>query len=427
MARKNQEITSPHPLVAIELGSHSVRAMAAEMNADGYLRVLGVESSNRYPNLVERGMVNNTSNASYVIGELLKLLANRVHYDALSKVFVPLGGCSMQIVAVMSKRNQVIPQEVQSFLLDEMEQECRQKIEVRNPQVSVLGLVLSYYKLDGQIFTSKPTQKGALIEAYYIAFVGRKDLLKKVEDSCIRIPKHIESTCVRPEALLTALASPKDLKEGCAILDMGAQTTTLSVFKGSQYLYTKVVAKGGYDISRAIEQLGVALPYAERLKCQYGWASPELVPADSCYRLPNATNTDSVVIRASELATLIAAQLDQTVDALMADLNQYAHHIPVLYITGGASMLNGMEAYLQTKTSIPVLYGSHAPWLSLDTPDEICAPNYASLVGTLLQGQQYRNENPDVKEEDDILMRLKKLKKKAEEKTLEIFTEFENN
>ena len=39
----------------------------------------------------------------------------------------------------------------------------------------------------------------------------------------------------------------------------------------------------------------------------------------------------------------------------------------------------GMEAYLQTKTSIPVLYGSHAPWLSLDTPDEICAPNYASL------------------------------------------------
>mgnify|MGYP003457885745 FL=1 len=42
MARKNNGNTLPHPLVAIELGGHSVRAMAAEMTEDGFLRVLGV-------------------------------------------------------------------------------------------------------------------------------------------------------------------------------------------------------------------------------------------------------------------------------------------------------------------------------------------------------------------------------------------------
>lgn len=429
MARKNNINTLPHPLVAIELGGHSVRAMAAEMTEEGFLRVLGVESSSRYPNLVERGMVNNTSNASYVIGEILKLLANRIRYEALSKVFVPLGGRSMQIVAVTSKRSQVYPKEVQQYLLDEMEQECRQKIEGHNPQAAVLGLVLSYYKLDGQVLYEKPKagQRAAQVEAYYIAFVGKKELLKKVEDSFIRTPKHIEQTCVRADALLTALAAPEDLENGCAILDMGAQTTTLSVFKGNQYVYTKVVAQGGYDISRDIEQLGTTLPYAERLKCQFGYASPEQVTADNAYRVPGSNPAESVVIRAKELAAVIAARLDQMLDGLMSDLEVFADQIGVLYITGGASMLNGLEAYVQSKTRVQVMYGSHAPWLSMDTPDEMCAPCYASLVGTLLQGEQYRREHPDEQVEDDIIKRLKKLRKKVEEETLSIFTELENN
>ena len=107
MARKNQGTILSHPLVAIELGGHSVRAMAAEMTEEGLVRVLGVESSNRHsPNLVERGVVNSTSNASYVIGEVLKLLANRIRVEALTQVFVALGGRSMQMVTVGSKRHQ---------------------------------------------------------------------------------------------------------------------------------------------------------------------------------------------------------------------------------------------------------------------------------------------------------------------------------
>ena len=43
MARKNQGTILSHPLVAIELGGHSVRAMAAEMTEEGLVRVLGVE------------------------------------------------------------------------------------------------------------------------------------------------------------------------------------------------------------------------------------------------------------------------------------------------------------------------------------------------------------------------------------------------
>ena len=48
MARKKSEATEPHPLVAIDMGGHSVRAMAAERTEEGLFRILGVESSNRF-------------------------------------------------------------------------------------------------------------------------------------------------------------------------------------------------------------------------------------------------------------------------------------------------------------------------------------------------------------------------------------------
>ena len=69
---KKQKILQSVPLVAIDLGSHSVRAMAAEMTGQNTLRVLGVEYSNKFE-CVERGMVTILS----VIKSVEKKLLNR--------------------------------------------------------------------------------------------------------------------------------------------------------------------------------------------------------------------------------------------------------------------------------------------------------------------------------------------------------------
>ena len=115
MAKKHKILQSV-PLVAIDLGSDGVRAMAAEMTDEG-LRVLGVESSNKFP-CVERGVVTNPTNAGYIINETLKLLANRIRVDALPSAFICVGGRTMQIVSVSSKRDQIRKREVLQELLD---------------------------------------------------------------------------------------------------------------------------------------------------------------------------------------------------------------------------------------------------------------------------------------------------------------------
>lgn len=401
MARRQTKIADSLPLVAIDLGSDSVRAMAARCIAPDLFQILGVEERpQKMGNLcVEQGIITQSSNAGYVIAEVLKLLANRVGEKDLPTAFVSLGGHSMQIVAVHSRRDQVRKKEISQALLDEMERECKEKIELRNPEVAVLGLVPSFFKLDGKEQDEIPTpeQRAALVEANYIAFYGRKVIDTQLQKAFSQAGRSIEHAFVRPEALLSAFATCDGnhiLEEGCAVLDMGAQTTTLTVYKSGQYLLNKVVPKGGYHISRMLEQQGMSFKTAEVLKKKFGCASPDLVTKNVRLRVPASPEIGGdIIISAVELAEAIELKLQELLAPLFDELKKVEGRIKLLYITGGGSMMAGMESYIQSRTSLRVQYGAHNLLLHRDTEDKYLSPQYTSLVGTILLGQDFRTSH----------------------------------
>ena len=399
MARRQTQIADTLPLVAVDLGSDSVRAMAARRIAPDLFQILGVEEHpQKLGNVcVEQGIITQSSNAGYVIAEVLKLLANRIGVDELPTAFVSVGGQSMQIVAVHSKRDQARRKEISQALLDEMEQECKQKIELRNPEVAVLGLVPSFFRLDGVEQDDVPSheQRAALIEAHYIAFYGRKALDNQLQKSFNQAGRSIEHAFVRPETLLSAFATCDGnhiLSGGCAVLDFGAQTTSLTVYKGGQYLLNKVVPKGGYHITRMLEQQGINYATAEVLKKKYGFASPDLVPKDARLRIPAAPEVGGdLIFSLTELASAIELKLHEILAPLLEELRKVEARVSTLYITGGGSMLQGMAEYVQSQTSMRVQYGAHNLLLHRDTEEKYLAPAYTSLVGTILLGQDYRD------------------------------------
>ena len=387
MARRQTQTADSLPLVAIDLGSDSVRAMAE--------RVLKAGSG-----CVEQGIITQSSNAGYVIAEVLKLLANRIGEPELPTAFVSVGGQSMQIVAVHSKRDQARKKEISQALLDEMEQECKEKIERRNPDVAVLGLVPSFFKLDGveQDDLPSPEQRAALVEAHYIAFYGRKAIDTQLQKSFSQAARSIEHAFVRPECLLSAFATcdgNQVLRDGCAVIDLGAQTTSLTVYKGGQYLINRVIPKGGYHITRMLEQQGMNFNTAEVLKKKYGYASPDLVEKDARLRIPASEEVGGgdMIITLRELAGAIELKLQEIFTPLMEELHKVESRIATVYITGGGSMLNGIADFIQSQTAVPVQYGAHNLLLHRNTDDRYLSPEYTSLVGTILLGQDYRDSH----------------------------------
>ena len=405
-------------LVAVDMGSQSFRAMAAEMTPSGALRVLGVEESSQKC-CVHRGVVENTSDAGYMLTSVIKLLGNRIRKQIGNAAFVCAGGQSMKVVSVSSSRDLGCKREITSELLAKMEWECKEKIEKKNPDVAVLDLIPSHYQLDDQKQTHEPTsdQRAVFFTAHYNAFWGKKELADKVEKTLQRTALVKEKMYVRPEVLMNALATEEEMNNGCAVLDLGAQTSTLTIHKGGGYLYNQVVPLGGYDITEAVEQLGISLMQAERLKCIYGVASADMVKVNRTYILTTPEG-EKISVSAVQLAEVISCKLTEMLSPLMEALNKEAQGIEVLYVTGGGAMLKGIVGYIQSMTSVKVMGGSHASWLTPDTPDEYCMPQYASLVGTLLLGAEYRKSHPQASYSVN-----RPLLEKIKEGTLRLFTD----
>ena len=424
--KKYEQPVEDLPLVAIDLGSNSIRAMAAKRIGPNMLHILGVEELNKFA-CVERGVITQTSNAGYSISVLLRLLANRLNVADLPTAFVLTGGRTMQCVSVSSKRDQVHKREISPAMLEDMEAECKRKIEKRYPEVAVLGIVPAYFRLDGveQDERPLPDQRAEMLEGHYVAFVGRKEMETYLQKSFDQAGKSIEQTFVRPEALLSAFAAEDGydvLQEGCAVLDFGAQTTTLTIFKGSEYLYNKVVPQGGYHITRLLEQQGIALATAEKLKCQFGFASAAQVTRNLSLKIPAIAEVGGVLkVSSEDLAYTISLKLEEMLKPLFEVLSTYEERIKTLYLTGGASMLQGMPEYLQQKTSMHVLHGAHDQLLDAETEPKYLEPTYSALVGALIMGADYRDEHKDARVKAPSL--IKRLQNQLETQTELIFTE----
>ncbi len=385
----------PQPLVAMNIGSSCVRAIAADWDErHNTFHILGCEYSNRHQS-VEKGIPTNSSDVGFVLNETWKKLCNRVGRGELKNIFVCVGGRSLQSVHVEAHRQQR-RSEIKQKLLNEMIRECSEKIEARTPAAGVLSVLPERWEVDEQYFDEAPIkQLGRDITLYATAFVMRKEYCTKMDDTIKRAGLAIFNREVIPDACITALTTDEERENGCAVIDMGAQTTTLTIFKDNQFQLTKVVPLGGYHVSHDIETLGISSINAEKLKCKWGTLSLKPEEVDKGLRVPAAREGEEpLIVTRGNLSSIIACRINEIIMPLLAEIEK-AEGIQTIYLTGGGSMLRGIVPFLRKKTSIPVEYGSHAQWLAADTEDEFYQPLYGSLIGTLLLGQMYKDEHPD--------------------------------
>lgn len=374
--------------------------MAAEKVGTDMLRVLAYEESNQSP-CVNRGMVDQINDAGFMINRVLHLLANRIQVKAIPSAYTLIGGKGMMLAAVKSKRDLIRKRTITEQIKNEMRQECIDKIERHNPGVAVFDVVPSYYVLDGVEQDTEPTdsQKASVWEIHFNAFVGHREARENLLASFENAKTTIEQTFVRPDVILSAITTgqPEIQEQGCAVIDFGAQTTTLTIYKGNQFLHNLVVPQGGWHISRFIEQQGIPFNYAEHIKCTYGYASPRFVERDSAMVLPS-NHPDKTTQRVSltALAEFIEMKQGEILQPVLTALQRYENRLGGVYLTGGASMLNGMPEWLQERTSLPVRYGSHAYLLDRQTDDEFCKPCYTSLIGALIHGSDWRDSHTNL-------------------------------
>ena len=188
---------------------------------------------------------------------------------------------------------------------------------------------------------------GQHITGQFLNIVARASLKKNLEHSFEQAKVEIADLLIAPIALANAVLTENEMRSGCALVDFGADTTTISVYKNNILRYLSVLPLGGNTITRDITSLQMEEQDAEKLKLQYG---------NALYEEEEESETPAVCAledgRAIELATLnniIGARSEEILANVWNQLQLSGYEDKlfsgVVFTGGGANLKNIEEAF----------------------------------------------------------------------------------
>ena len=409
-------------LIAVDLGSSHISTVSANVLNNDLVTIYSEES--KPSDDVRWGIVVKPTGAAQKVSELLKLLRNSSKLqENISHVSVTYGAKSMKLIKGTVNRsvgNQNVISE--NFLVDMME-ECKKMHDL--PDSVVFDIIPAFYIVDGKETDDPIGENAVQITGNYNVVVGNPLIKAEMERCFDRTGIVLEHTPTTVEALSKAVLSEKELKEGCALINLGASTTTLAVYHDEILRHLMVVPLGANNITKDIQETGISELNAERLKCLKGSALASMVGDPVYIQVTSAeVGQPPVKISTDFLANIIEARLDEMLQPIMKAIEELPFELDHgIVLTGGGAKLTNIIDFISEKTDLDTRLGSHSRWLTKDTNAKFHEMKYAQLVGTILLTHEYRKDHPIEKIIEDP-KRKPKLPSKFSTKIADIFIEF---
>jgi len=379
-------------LIAIDFGSASISAMAAEILDNGAVKILSEES--KISDDVRWGIVEKPSGASFKVSELLKLLKNSAKMPDISQVSVSIGAKTMKQTSASVSRFVGKSNVITEDLLTEMLDECERKS--KRDDTTVFDVIPVSYVLDGKTMDDPVGQTASQIIATYNVIFGSSVIKSELERCFDRTGIILEYSPLAVEALSTVVLDEEEREVGCALINFGATTTTLAVYHNDVLQNLLVVPLGAKNITKDIQELGINETNAERLKCLKGSALESLIDEPIYIQIASVDESNPPVkISTKFLATIIEARLDEITQSIFDAIDNLPFALDAgIVITGGGAKLSGIIEFIAEKTGIYARFGDHSEWLADNTPERYHDPKYAQLIGTILLTNEYRKAHP---------------------------------
>lgn len=144
------------------------------------------------------------------------------------------------------------------------------------------------------------------------------------------------------------------------LVDMGGETTTVSIYKNGHLVYFATLPLGGRNITRDLTSLNILEERAEEIKITSGNAIPKETVSTLNYNgIRDADVSNIIVARSEEIVVNILKQI-QYAELKDSDLPGG------IVVIGGASKLNGMLDLLSNKSSLNVRRGTLPQYIILE-------------------------------------------------------------
>ena len=324
-------------IAAIELSSSRISGMAGQKNVDGSINVMAYayEDARLF---IRKGQIFNIDKAKAALSSVIRQLEVQLG-SSIAKVYVGIGGQSMRTVKNEINREVTGEDKISQTLIDQI---CDENRDYPIADMCILDFEPQEYNIDGKLVTEPVGVTGQHLTARFLNVVARATMRKNLEQSFEEA--HIETAdmFIIPRALSHSVLTVDELRAGCALVDFGAETTTVTVFKNNLMRYLAVIPLGGNAITKDLTTLQMEEEEAEKLKLDYA----NFIPEDNEAEEKTITLMDGRSVPASQVCDIIESRVEEIIANVWNQIQLSGYEDKLLQgvvFTGGACKLPGLE------------------------------------------------------------------------------------
>lgn len=376
--------------VGLDIGTSRVRCVIGEAKEDGKMSIVGFGDTESRG--LRRGIVTTTNS---VVESIKKAVdeAERMSGLETQMATVNLSGEHLQgqnksgVVAVAGTGREITNEDVDRAIesASAIQLPAGWEIADRLPQEFII---------DGQDGIIEPVgMRGSRLEALVHVVMspsaGGQNIVKAVHNSGLEI----EEMMLEPLAAATSTLSDEDREYGCALVNIGAEITSLMIFGRGAVQHTAVFPFGGMHFTKDIATgLRVSIPEAEALKEQMGCVAGYLMSEDEKQQIIEITpvgRSETRQLTKEILCDILQPRGIELLQHIASEVAQATSQISSgVILTGGTASIRGMVEVAEQVFDAPTRVGFPQKKHFSGLIDELESPEWAVATGLALSSMR---------------------------------------
>ena len=333
-------------IVAIELGSSKMTGIAGQKNLDGSINVLAVvkEDSSSF---IRKGVVYNIDKTAQCLTSIIKKLENQLKTE-ITQVYVGVGGQSIRSVRNVIAKD--LPAETivtQDMIIDLMDSNRNMKY----PDQEILDAAVQEYKVDSQYQLDPVGIQATHLEGNFLNILERKAFYRNLNKCFETAGINVAEMYLAPLALADSVLTEAEKRSGCALVDLGADTTTVSVYSKNILRHLAVIPLGGNNITKDLATLQIEESDAEKMKLKYASAYTDNNEIDN--NLKYSIDADRQV-ESRKFIEIVEGRLEEIIENVWYQIpsEYYDKLLGGIILTGGGSNMKDIEKAFMNHTHV---------------------------------------------------------------------------
>ena len=333
-------------IVAIELGSTNIIGVAGKKNIDGSISILSVIKEDS-TSCINKGVVYNIDKTVQCLTNIIKRLETSLKAK-VAQVYVGVGGQSIRSVKNTLIKELPLDTVVTLDMVNELMDENR---NMTYPAQEVLDAITQEYKVDAQYQLDPVGIQCTRLEANLLNILWKKSFYRNLNKCFDNAGIAIAEMYLAPLALADSVLTDAEKRVGCVLVDLGAETTTVSVYYRNILRHLAVIPLGGNNITIDIASLQMDDENAEKIKLKYASAYTDSKDIDENlkYSIDEDRQVDS-----KTFIEIVEARLEEIIKNVWYQVpSEYTDKLlGGFIITGGVSNMKNIEKAFKQHTGV---------------------------------------------------------------------------